>query len=49
MVKSPESVAHLFSKCHPYAENWAPVADELWKENRRLKKEKEQAEEEIEH
>ena len=43
-LQSPESVAHLFSKCYQYAENWAPVADELWKENRRLKKEKELAE-----
>ena len=30
--QEPESVDHLCDKCTPYAENWAPVAEELWKE-----------------
>lgn len=32
-LQSKESVEHLCSKCKKYAENWAPMADKLWKEN----------------
>ena len=28
--ESPESVDHLCDKTTPYANNWAPKADELW-------------------
>ena len=28
--QEPESVDHLCDKCAPYAENWAPMAEELW-------------------
>ncbi|MCC8123767.1 MAG: radical SAM protein [Oscillospiraceae bacterium] len=28
--ESPESVEHLCGKCKEYAENWKPVAEELW-------------------
>jgi hypothetical protein len=34
---SPEDVDHLCAKTSQYASNWAPVADELWKENRAAK------------
>ena len=30
--QEPESVDHLCDKCTPYADNWSPVAEELWKE-----------------
>ena len=33
-LQSPESVVHLCAKCDKYAENWKPVADKLWEENR---------------
>ncbi len=33
-LQSPESVEHLCAKCDKYAENWKPVADKLWEENR---------------
>ncbi|MGN1192407.1 MAG: radical SAM protein, partial [Dorea sp.] len=33
-LQSPETADHLCAKCDRYAENWKPVADELWKENR---------------
>lgn len=36
-LQSPESVEHLCAKCDKYAENWKPVADELWKKNREEK------------
>lgn len=36
-LQSPESAEHLCAKCDRYAENWAPVAEELWKENRAAK------------
>lgn len=36
-LQSPESVEHLCAKCDKYAENWKPVADELWKTNREEK------------
>ncbi len=29
-MASPESVEHLCAKCHPYADEWAPVAKEIW-------------------
>lgn len=32
-LQSPESVEHLCAKCERYAENWKPVADNLWKGN----------------
>ena len=33
-LQSPETADHLCAKCDRYAENWKPVADELWKDNR---------------
>ena len=36
-LQSPESVDHLCAKCDQYAANWKPVAEELWKENRKKK------------
>lgn len=39
-LQSPESADHLCAKCDRYAENWAPVAEELWEENRAAKAEK---------
>ena len=30
-LQSPESAEHLCAKCDAYAENWKPVAEELWK------------------
>ncbi len=32
-LQAPESPEHLCEKCKQYARNWAPVADELWKES----------------
>ena len=32
-LQSPESAEHLCSKCDHYAQDWKPVADELWKES----------------
>ncbi len=29
-LESPESAEHLCAKCEKYAEDWAPVADEIW-------------------
>ena len=29
-LQSPETAGHLCDKCKLYAENWSPVADELW-------------------
>ncbi len=29
-LQSPETVVHLCDKCKLYAENWSPVANELW-------------------
>lgn len=31
-LQSPETVEHLCSKCHEYAENWSPCAEKLWQE-----------------
>jgi hypothetical protein len=39
-LQSPESVEHLCSKCDHYAENWKPVADELWEKSPRKDKHK---------
>lgn len=36
-LQSPESAEHLCAKCDRYAENWTPVAEELWEENRASK------------
>ena len=35
--ESEESVDHLCSKCDDYAEKWAPVAEEIWKEQKHKK------------
>ena len=32
-LEAPESVEHLCGKCDLYAEKWAPVAEEVWKED----------------
>ncbi|WP_195598924.1 radical SAM protein [Longibaculum muris] len=32
-LQSPESSEHLCSKCDQYAQNWKPVADELWQKS----------------
>lgn len=37
-LQSPESAEHLCAKCGRYAEQWKPVADKLWQENRKKKK-----------
>ncbi len=37
-LESPEPVEALCSRCDSYAENWAPVAEDLWAENRLAKK-----------
>jgi hypothetical protein len=37
-LQSPESAEHLCAKCDRYAEQWKPVADKLWQENRKKKK-----------
>jgi len=29
-MQSPEDIDDLYAKCKPYAERWAPKADELW-------------------
>ena len=31
--QSPESVEHLTGKTHPYADNWIPTAEKLWRES----------------
>ena len=36
-LESPESVEHLCSKCDKYAENWKPVADKIWAEEKKEK------------
>ncbi len=33
-MESPENVDDLYAKCKPYAERWAPKADELWTASR---------------
>ena len=37
-LQSPETVDHLCDKCQPYAQNWAPAAEELWNESQAKKK-----------
>ncbi|MCD8300777.1 MAG: radical SAM protein [Clostridiales bacterium] len=37
-LQSPESVEHLTAKCEPYAAEWAPHAEELWKGKHFVKK-----------
>ena len=37
-MQSPESADHLCSKCQAYAKAWAPVADTLWENSPRGKK-----------
>lgn len=32
-LQSPESAEHLCAKCDRYAENWKPVAEELWEKS----------------
>ena len=36
-LQSPESVEHLCAKCDRYAQNWKPVADEMWKKSQEEK------------
>ena len=36
-LQSPESAEHLCAKCDRYAENWKPVAEEMWKEDQEEK------------
>lgn len=36
-LESPEGACHLCGKCESYAENWAPVAERLRKENPKQK------------
>ena len=36
-LQSPESAEHLCAKCDQYAENWKPVAEEMWKEDQERK------------
>lgn len=36
-LQSPESAEHLCAKCDRYAENWKPVAEEMWKEDQERK------------
>ena len=33
-MESPENIDDLYAKCKPYAERWAPKADELWTASR---------------
>ena len=35
--ESPEEVDHLIAKAKPYAEAWAPVAEEIWAEQKHRK------------
>ena len=36
-LQSLESAEHLCAKCDRYAEEWKPVADDLWKKSTRNK------------
>ena len=36
-MESPESVDHLCAKCDDYAAAWAPVAKEIWAEQKHKK------------
>ena len=42
-LQSPESAEHLCGKCLHYAEEWAPVAEKLWAEEKAEKAAKEAA------
>jgi MoaA/NifB/PqqE/SkfB family radical SAM enzyme len=42
-LQSPETAEHLCAKTKKYAEDWAPVADELWAVNKRNPKNKAKA------
>ena len=37
-MQSPESAEHLCGKCCAYADAWAPVADQLWEQSQKNKK-----------
>ncbi len=37
-LQSPEAPEHLCAKCHEYAKNWAPCAEELWEEKPHTKR-----------
>lgn len=39
-LQSPETVEHLCAKCDRYAQDWAPVAEELWNKKDRSAKTK---------
>ena len=39
-LQSPESAEHLCAKCDRYALEWTPVADNLWKEEKKRRAEK---------
>lgn len=41
-LEAPETAEHLCAKCSQYAQNWAPVADELWAERCEAKAAKQQ-------
>ena len=32
--KSPETADHLCDKCEDYAKEWAPIAEEYWKDHK---------------
>ncbi len=34
-MQSPENIDDLYAKCKPYADRWAPKADELWAASRK--------------
>ena len=42
-LQSEETPEHLCSKCVHYAEEWAPVADKLWAEDKAAKEAKKAA------
>ena len=42
-LQSKETPEHLCSKCVHYAEEWAPVADKLWAEDKAAKEAKKAA------
>lgn len=35
-LQSMETVDQLCGKCQTYAQNWAPTAEQLWRESRRV-------------
>ena len=32
-MESPETADHLCDKCEDYAKEWAPIAEEYWKDH----------------